>query len=691
MSAQRHLLGLVLMAGSLAPIAAGAYALRRRFLPAWWGAPARLAEAVIGLATVVLVLQAVGSIAFEVLPVVAGLVLAGGALLLAARWPAEAADEPDAPAPQPPAEDRQPVDRMASVVTVVAVAVVVGAWISRVSASVRLGMRQTDALYYHLPAAVRFVQDGAIAPLRVFSDEPLATFLPLNSSLMHGFGMLLLGDDVLSPYVNLGWLALALLAGWCVGVPYGAARLTLLATTVVLGAPGVVSTQAGEALNDIAAAALILTAVALLANAPRDHGVLPAHLLAATAAGLAAGSKVTVLPILVVLAVAGVWVAPAGRRRLAALGWTIGYLVGGGYWYLRNLVLAGNPLPTLDLALGPVRLDEQPSRARLTPLSDYLLTGDHWGDIFVPGLERFLGPAWWIVLPAAVAGAVAVVVRGRDATARAIGVVAALAILSHLVTPQNNEWVNRAPVFFLANLRYTLPALLLGLVAVPLVRGAAVGRAARVLVFAFAGLLAIGQLDGVWSTAAADGGARTADLALGLAVGLVVALVLVAIRRPAPRVLAGVAAAALAVLVLADGRLDGDRYQTVEPMPGIYAWARQAEDQRIALVGDNRQYPLTGRDLSNQVRYLARNRDGLDIAPIRSCAEWRRALNRGDFDYVVLAPSLFPKLETGRPTELAWTTDPAVTLVRREQDRLVFGDREISLLRIDGPLTSPCP
>ena len=575
--------------------------------------------------------------------------------------------------------------------TVVAVAVVVGTWISRVSASVRLGMRQTDALYYHLPAAVRFVQDGAIAPLRVFSDEPLATFLPLNSSLVHGYGMLLLGDDVLSPYVNLGWLALALLAGWCVGVPYGAARLTLLATTVVLGAPGIVSTQAGEGLNDIAAAALILTAIALLANAPREHGVLPAHLLAATAAGLAAGSKVTVLPILVVLAVAGVWVAPAGRRRVAALGWTIGYTVGGGYWYLRNLVLAGNPLPTLDLALGPIRLEEQTSQARLTPLSDYLMTGEHWSDIFVPGLERFLGPAWWIVLPAAVAGAVAVVVHGRDATARAIGVVAGFAMLSHLFTPQNNEWVNDAPVFFLGNLRYTLPALMLGLIALPLVRGAAVGRASRVLLVAFAGLLLVGQLDGVWSTAAEDGGARTGDLVIGLVAALVVALVLLAPRRPAPRLLAGGAAVALAVLVLADGRLGGDRYETVAPMPGISTWARHAEDQRIALVGDNRQYPLAGRDLSNEVRYLARNRDGLDIEPITSCAAWRRALNRGDFDYVVIAPSLFPTLEKGPPPELAWTRDPAATLVRRDQDRFVFGVRDISLFRIDGPLTSPCP
>ena len=38
---------------------------------------------------------------------------------------------------------------------------------------------------------------------------------------------------------------------------------------------------------------------------------------------------------------------------------------------------------------------------------------------------------------------------------------------------------------------------------------------------------------------------------------------------------------------------------TVAPMPGISTWARHAEDQRIALVGDNRQYPLAGRDLSN--------------------------------------------------------------------------------------------
>ena len=111
----------------------------------------------------------------------------------------------------------------------------------------------------------------------------------------------------------------------------------------------------------------------------------------------------------------------------------------------------------------------------------------------------------------------------------------------------------------------------------------------------------------------------------------------------------------------------------------------------VTLVGDNRQYPLAGRDLSNEVRYLARNRDGLDIEPITSCAAWRRALNRGDFDYVVIAPSLFPKLEKGPPPELAWTRDPAATLVRRDQDRFVFGVRDISLFRIDGPLTSPCP
>ena len=50
------------------------------------------------------------------------------------------------------------------------------------------------------------------------------------------------------------------------------------------------------------------------------------------------------------LTLAVVVLAPRGRR-LAAFGWWfLPAVAGGAFWYLRNLVVAGNPIPEVDRA-----------------------------------------------------------------------------------------------------------------------------------------------------------------------------------------------------------------------------------------------------------------------------------------------------------------------------------------------------
>ena len=46
-------------------------------------------------------------------------------------------------------------------------------------------------------------------------------FYPQNSELLHAVGILLTERDTLSLFLNFGWLAIAFLAAWCIGRPYG--------------------------------------------------------------------------------------------------------------------------------------------------------------------------------------------------------------------------------------------------------------------------------------------------------------------------------------------------------------------------------------------------------------------------------------------------------------------------------------
>ena len=72
------------------------------------------------------------------------------------------------------------------------------------------------------PASSRTHQVGALHMTEVL--KLTVWFYPQNSELLHSAGILFLGTDFLSPLMNIGWMALCLLAAWSFGRPYGAAR-----------------------------------------------------------------------------------------------------------------------------------------------------------------------------------------------------------------------------------------------------------------------------------------------------------------------------------------------------------------------------------------------------------------------------------------------------------------------------------
>src|SRR6202012_4046214 len=203
------------------------------------------------------------------------------------------------------------------------------------------GMLSFDVLWYHMPFAAHFAQTGSVTGIQFTQADPFLAYCPASSERFHALGIVAWRNDFLSPLLNLGWMALALLAAWCAGRRWRVEWLTLAAGALLMSLPVLSGTQPGEAFNDIVGLAALMVAGALILGPGRGWlGLLPAGL----ALGLAAGTKFTFLVPGVVL-IAGVVAAaePRDRRRAGAL-LVGGLVISGGWWYLRALVHTGNPL-----------------------------------------------------------------------------------------------------------------------------------------------------------------------------------------------------------------------------------------------------------------------------------------------------------------------------------------------------------
>jgi hypothetical protein len=573
----------------------------------------------------------------------------------------------------------------ALIVALVATAMLAAEWGTRTVAVLHHGMDTVDTLWYHLPTAARFVQDGSITELHFLAaPDPVVVFFPANSVLLHGLGMVFLDNDFLSPLLNLGFLSIALLAGWCIGRPFGMAPVTLTGAAVLLATPGFVATQPGGAYNDIVGVALLLASAALLINADRESnrvGVAEV-VVAALAAGLALGTKFTFIAPVAALSVGVIALAPRGMRLRRGGAWGLVVVLAGGFWYVRNLVEAGNPLP--GFSFGPLDLPSPPNDTASSTVSHFLFDGYAWQNYFLPGLGKAYGPAWWALVALAATGLVLAVFTGPRRIGRMLGLVGIAALGGYVFSPQFLTLYG-VPYYFVFNLRYVSPALILGLVLLPTVPVVTSGRRGWWVLGAFAFVLLAIQLDPtVWPTdlfglrfgLPIEGVDALAGGAVGLAVLVIGALILVARKHvgawPPPK--AAVVTAVL-LLVVAGFWLQhtylrhryavshGAVHVAARPLPELYKWAGDIHDERIAIAGGYTilQYPLYGKDLSNHVQYVGVRGPYGVFNPIRDCVSWRRALNAGGYSYVVTSAAVG---RPGHPLEAVWTSsDPAATFV----------------------------
>jgi len=692
-----------------------AFRLRRRLMPAWEGAPARLAEAIVAVALLTWISEILGTfgllyagalVGVSALVALATAFLPGGGGGAGVPRGAEGAQRPDA-APAGPAGP----GGWRLLIMVGVVALVFGHWALTTKHALDRGVFNFDSLWYHLPFAAEMAQSHSVTGMHHVDTVFTNWFYPQNSELLHADGMLLTGRDTLSLFINYGWLVVAFLAAWCIGRPYGRGDLTVVAAAIMLECHTLVVREPGAAKNDLMAAALLLAAIAILVNAwnaqrtskPTPPGVdgpklrpyggksarqplaLPVGwplAVAGLAVGLAAGTKVTALAMAAALSVAVLVLAPVGRRWAAAGWWFVPALLGGGFWYLRNLIVAGNPEPAVE-SLGPISLPH-PERLQVGrpdfSIAHYATDTDVWRHFFFPGLHDAFGALWPLAVGGAVLAALLTLLRGRDQVLRAIGAVVLFGFLAYVFTPLSAAGADGAPEAFGINVRYVYAALLAGLVLIPLPRFFDTGRRQWGLLGALLVVLLLSDR----ADAVLRDPARPFALALAVLAVLVPAALLLARGRGASRGIVAAGFAALAVVVVAIGYpvqrhyLD-ERFRNEvadESIPGMdldsaYRWARGLEDARIGLAGTAAgfaQYGFYGTDLSNRVLYLGTEGPHGAFNAIPTCRAFRAAVNAADLDYLVTAPFLnflHPSRPTPSPVARWLRGEPAVAPILR--------------------------
>ncbi|HKH40245.1 MAG TPA: hypothetical protein VKA41_00155, partial [Solirubrobacterales bacterium] len=264
-----YILGTVGLLAIVLTMAIAGRTTRRAALPGWTGTPALLADSVIAIGFLVVISELLGLVGLldGVLLVVACLTVGGGAMRLesmlipaggrvADRRTATRSDQRDAP----------PVSRLELGVATAIALIVAAQWAGPTLLALDRGIYGGDSLWYHMPLAAHVAESGSVTSLLYTDPLYLNWFYPQVSELIHAGGILLYGNDFLSPLLNLAWLGLALFAGWCIGRPYGSGATSLAAVASVFAANLLFSRQPGNANNDVVAIALFLSSIALLVN-----------------------------------------------------------------------------------------------------------------------------------------------------------------------------------------------------------------------------------------------------------------------------------------------------------------------------------------------------------------------------------------------------------------------------------------
>jgi hypothetical protein len=618
--------------------------IQRRVTPSWSGADAALVTAVLGTAGVLVVAEVLGIVhSFGRWRMAAACLVV--ALLVSRFVPVGARRDGDRSGLKGGAWWTARSDLVIIGCSLIAVVAVAAALVARLAEVLHTGPLDGDSLHYHLVQSAYFVQSHSIDGFHQVGSSDLTPYYPFNAELLDAVLMQGPRPDLATLPLNLGCAALLLLACWVVGDCWSSGWRAVGAGCLLLALP-IARAGAGPGLNDLPAIAFLVAAIAVLARADLPRGLAlrgewtAAVVVAGLALGLSAGTKISILGAAVLTGLGVVALARGDRVRVAgALG--VSGAVAGGFWYLRDWVHTGSPVPEVNLTVaghGWHAIPIPEVKPYAFSVAHYLGDGSvvrHW---FVPGLRAALGHGWVVLLLLLVAGVVAGLAQ-RHRFRIVLSVVAVASFAVYAVTPTTALGPPGAPTLFAVNTRYALPALALALL---LAGTATLPR--RVELPVAVGLLVLTAV----TLARPSGIVGSTRMSAGIAGALVLTVAvawLAVVARHARRSRVATTAALVTVVVVAAGAVlqhhyRADRYGTaVSARASLYSEvARDPAQHRVGVVGLAHEYPFYGATFSNVVNYVGvTDADGAYGAP-RTCQGLVTVLAEQRDDRIVVEP-----------------------------------------------------
>jgi hypothetical protein len=284
--------------------------------------------------------------------------------------------------------------------------------------------RDWDSLAYHLPIMAAFYQAHAIIPIP--SPSVWVRYYPIDGELLNLWALILVGvDKVIDLAFTPAYLA-GTAAVYGLARHYGARRTFAVFGACLFGfAPGMLIQQVGT-LNDALFASLVAMGLYLAVAFPDTVGEKRPIFLWISAIGTAVASGLLVgLKLSGAVYACGMWVLFLGKwfiPRSNAQGIGRGVWIKsmaasillmvclGGYTYLRNWILDGNPLAPFALRVGDTEIwpgakdlrdfVDWSTAPELTNLGDAAKTVTVWFEPYSTVYDNNLGGlgALWIVL-----------------------------------------------------------------------------------------------------------------------------------------------------------------------------------------------------------------------------------------------------------------------------------------------------